>query len=116
VRTEIGYGDKVSQRLWSKKLEEGIDRATRHNSKERSKERGVFELERVVSCRNAQLWWRTKLNFGSGESFGPFLSPVSFSLAFRFSPAYGPLGSLYACSPWTPSANNDGRTLIADAI
>jgi len=25
VRAEIGYGEKVSRRLWSKKLEEGID-------------------------------------------------------------------------------------------
>jgi hypothetical protein len=24
VRVEIGYGEKVSQRLWSKKVEEGI--------------------------------------------------------------------------------------------
>jgi hypothetical protein len=25
VGAEIGYGEKVSQRLWSKKVEEGID-------------------------------------------------------------------------------------------
>ena len=30
VRAEIGYGEKVSQRLWSKKVEEGIGLTARH--------------------------------------------------------------------------------------
>jgi hypothetical protein len=39
-------GHKVSQKPWLKRVEERIDRATRHNGKERSIEGGVFELER----------------------------------------------------------------------
>ena len=30
VRAKIGYGEKVSRRLWSKKLEEGIGLTARH--------------------------------------------------------------------------------------
>jgi hypothetical protein len=78
-------GHKVPQKLWVKKHEEGIDRATRHSSRERSEERGVFELERVVSCRNAQLRWRTKLDFGCGESF----DDLHHSTAFRAAPGSG---------------------------
>jgi hypothetical protein len=68
-----------------KKHEEGIDRATRHSSRERSEERGVFELERVVSCCNADLRWRTKLDFGSGELF----DDLHRSTAFRAAPGIG---------------------------
>jgi hypothetical protein len=77
VRAKSDSGHKV----WMKKLEEGIDRATRHSSVERSEERGVFELERVVSCRNAQLWWRTKLEFCSGEPFDDFHWSAAFGAA-----------------------------------
>ena len=67
VRAEIGYSEKVSQRLWSKKLEEGIGLTARHRDTERLEVPRVLELERVVSCRRADLWWRTKLDFSSGE-------------------------------------------------
>ena len=63
ARAEIGYGEKVSQRLWSKRLEEGIGLRARHRDMERPEGRRVFELERVVSCRNADPWWRSKLDF-----------------------------------------------------
>ena len=56
VRAEIGYGEKVSRRLWSKKLEEGIALTPRQRDAERPEGRRVFELERVVSCRNADPW------------------------------------------------------------
>lgn len=85
VRAEIDYGEKVSQRLWLKKLEEGIDWATRHSGTERPEERGVFELESVVSCRRADAWWRTKLDFGSGES----LDDLHRSTALRAAPRIG---------------------------
>ena len=64
-RAEIAYGEKVSQRRWSKNLEEGIGLMARHRNAERPEGRRVFELERVVSCRRADPWWRTKLDFGS---------------------------------------------------
>jgi hypothetical protein len=69
VRAEIGYGEKVSQRRWSKKLEEGIGLTAGHRDAERLEGRRVFELEKVVSCRRADPWWRTKLDFGSGQPF-----------------------------------------------
>src|SRR5271154_1428105 len=67
VRAEIGSGEKGSQRRWSKKLEEGIGLTAGHRNAERLEGRRVFELERVVSCRRADPWWRTKLNFGSRQ-------------------------------------------------
>ena len=66
---EIEYGKKVSRRLWLKELEEGIGLTARHRDTERPEGRRVFEWERVVSCRNADPWWRTKLDLGSGEPF-----------------------------------------------
>ena len=51
VRAEIGYGEKGSQRLWSKKVEEGIGLTARHRDAQRLEGPRVFELERVVSCR-----------------------------------------------------------------
>ena len=85
VRAEIGYGEKVSQRLWSKKLEKGIGLTAGHRDAERLEGRRVFELERVVSCRSADPWWRTKLDFGSGESF----DDLHRSTAFRAAPRIG---------------------------
>jgi hypothetical protein len=85
VGAEIDGGEKISQRLWLKKLEEGIDWATRHSDTERPEGHRVFELERVVSCRNADPWWRTKLDFGSGEPF----DDLHRSTAFRAAPRIG---------------------------
>ena len=67
VGAEIGYGEKVSRRLSSKKLEEGIALTASHKDTERPEGRRVFELERVVSCRNADPWWRSKLDFDSRQ-------------------------------------------------
>ena len=43
--TEMGHGEKVSRRLWWKKLEEGIGLTARHRDRERPQGRRVFELE-----------------------------------------------------------------------
>jgi hypothetical protein len=83
--TEIGHGEKVSRRLWSQKLEAEIGLTARHKDAERLEGRRVFELERVVSCRNAAPRWRTKLDFGSGESF----DDLHRSTAFRAAPKSG---------------------------
>src|ERR1700724_1471928 len=85
MRAEIGYGEKVSRRLWSKKLEEGIGLTARHREAKRLEGRRVFELERVVSCRNADPWWRSKFDFGSGEPF----DELHWSTAFRAAPKSG---------------------------
>ena len=85
VRAEIGYGEKVSQRLWSKKLDEEVDGVARRKGAERSEGRGVLELEKVVSCRSGDHWWRAKLDFGSGEP----LNDLHRSAAFRATPKIG---------------------------
>ena len=89
VRAEIGYGEKVSQRLCLKKLEEGIDWATRRSGTGRPEGCRVFELERVVSCRSADPWWRTKLDFSSGEPFDDLHRSTAFRAAPRIEEVFG---------------------------
>ncbi len=95
VRTKIGYGEKVSQRLCSKKLEEGIGLTAGHRDAERPEGHGVFELERVVSCRRADRWWRTKLNFGSGERFDDLHRSTAFRAAPKIGTVFGGRGVLF---------------------
>ena len=98
VRAEIGYGEKVSQRLWSKrwkKVEEGIGLTARQRDAQRLEGRGVFELERVVSCRRADPWWRTKLNFGSGEPFDDLHRSTAFRAAPKIGTVFGGRGVLF---------------------
>jgi hypothetical protein len=94
VRAEIGYGEKVSQRRWSKKLEEGIGLKAGHRDAQRLEGRRVFELERVVSCRRADPWWRTKLNFGSAEPFDDLHRSTAFRAAPRIVEVFGGRGVL----------------------
>ena len=42
--TEIGYGEKVSRRLWSKKLKEEIGLTARHRDTERLEGRESFRV------------------------------------------------------------------------
>ena len=97
VRAEIGYGEKVSQRLWSKKVEEGIGLTARQRDAERLEVPGVFELERVVSCRRADRWWRTKLDFGSGESFDDLHRSTAFRAPPKIGTVFGGRGVLLFC-------------------
>src|SRR5258707_14779667 len=99
VRTEIGYGEKVSQRRWSKKLEEGIGLTAGHRDAQRLEGRRVFELERVVSCRNADRWWRTKLDFGSGEPFDDLHRSTAFRAAPKTGTIFGGRGVLFVLRP-----------------
>ncbi len=92
VRAEIGYGEKGSQRRWSKKLEEGIGLTARHKDAERPEGRRVFELEGVVSCRSADLWWRTKLDFGSAEPFDDLHRSTAFRAAPKIGTVFGGTG------------------------
>jgi len=48
---EIEYGEKVSRRLWLKKLEEEIGLMPRHRDTERREGRRVFELESEFMLR-----------------------------------------------------------------
>jgi hypothetical protein len=95
VRAEIGYGEKVSQRLWSKKVEEGIGLTARRRDAERLEVPRVFELERVVSCRSADPWWRTKLDFSSGESFDDLHRSTAFGAAPKIGTIFGGRGALF---------------------
>src|SRR5258708_29323704 len=95
VRAEIGYGEKVSQRLWSKKVEEGIGLMARQRDAQRREVRRVFELERVVSCRRADPWWRTKLDFGSGEPFDDLHRSTAFRAAPKIGAVFGERGELF---------------------
>ena len=94
VRAEIGCGEKVSQRLWSKKVEEGIGLTARQRDAECLEIPRVFELERVVSCRCSDSWWRTKLNFGSGESFDDLHRSAAFRAAPKIGTVFGGRGVL----------------------
>ena len=67
VRAGIGYGEKVSRRLWSKKLEEGIALTANHKDTEHPEGRRVFEWERLVSRRNGDQWRRAELDFDSRQ-------------------------------------------------
>ena len=95
VRAKIGYGEKVSRTLWSKKLEEGIALTASHRDAQRPEGHRVFELERVVSCRNADPWWRTKLDFGSGEPFDDLHRSTAFRAAPKIGTVFGGRGVLF---------------------
>src|SRR5258708_35493063 len=81
VHAEIGYGKKVSRRLWLKKLEEEIGLTARHRDTERRKGRGFLGWEREVSARNADRWWGRKLRFGTGGPSDDFHDATQFSAA-----------------------------------
>ena len=85
VCAEIGHGEKISRRPWAKKVDEEVDGVARRKGAERSEGRGVLELEKVVSCRSGDHWWRAKLDFGSGEP----LNDLHRSAAFRATPKIG---------------------------
>ena len=93
----LTYGEKVSQRRWSKKVEEGIGLMARHRDAQRLGGRGVFELERVVSCRRADPWWRTKLDFSSGEPFDDLHRSTAFRAAPKVGTIFGGRGVLLFC-------------------
>ncbi len=88
---------EVSQRRWSKKVEEGIGLTARHRDAQRLEVPRVFELERVVSCRRADPWWRTKLDFGSGESFDDLHRSTTFRAAPKIGTVFGGRGVLLFC-------------------
>ena len=89
VRAGIGYDEKVSQRRWSKKVEEGIGLTARHRNAERLEGRRVFELERAVSCHTADPWWSTKLDFGSGEPFDDLHWSSTLGTAIKIGNVFG---------------------------
>ena len=53
VCAEIGYGEKVSQRRWSKKLEEGTGLTARHRDTERRLRTTILERIKTQVLINA---------------------------------------------------------------
>jgi hypothetical protein len=95
LRSEIGHGEKLLRRPWSKKLDEEIDWAARRRGAERPEARGVLELERVVSCRSGDHRWRTKLDFGSGEPFDDLHRSTALRAAPKIGTVFGGRGVLF---------------------
>ena len=79
---KLATAKKYREDCGRRSVEEGIGLTARHKDTERPEGRRVFELERGVSCRNADPWWRSKLDFDSGEPF----DDLHRSTAFRAAP------------------------------
>jgi hypothetical protein len=74
MAVDIGCSGSVQRKKKSlreklRKLEEEFGSVTRRSGKETAETGKEFELERVVSCGSRDHRWRTKLDFGSSESF-----------------------------------------------
>ena len=89
ARPGIGYGEKVSPRLSWKRLQEEICLAESQRDTERAEVRGVFALERVVSCSSVDRRWRTKLDLGSGEPFDDFHWSSTLGTAIKIRSVFG---------------------------
>lgn len=68
-RPKIGEGEQMPPRVSLRRPEERICGVTGQRDTKQDEARGGFALQRVVSCGRADLWWRTKLDFGGGEPF-----------------------------------------------
>jgi hypothetical protein len=89
MRSEVGYGEKVARKAWLKKVEEQICSVTRRRSLERFETRDSFELEKAVSCRDGDHWWRTKLDFCSGKPFDDLHRSTAFWAAPKTGRVFG---------------------------
>jgi hypothetical protein len=49
----------------------------------------VSELERAVSCRRADPWWRTKLDFGGSEPFDDLHWSSTLGTAIKIGKVFG---------------------------
>jgi hypothetical protein len=70
-------------------VEEGIGLKARHRDTECLKVPRVFELETVVSCRGADPWWSTKLDFGSGEPLDDLHWSSTLGTAIKIGNVFG---------------------------
>ena len=71
-RPEIGLGEQIPP---LKRREERICCVSRQRDTQRVEACGAFVLQRVSSCGRADLRWRPKLDFGSGEPFDDLHGP-----------------------------------------
>ncbi len=92
VRAEIGYGSEKSiaktvvknagRRDW-------FDGGAQEDAQRLEGRRVFGELERVVSCCNADRWWRTKLNFSRGEPFDDLHRATTLGTAPKIGEVFG---------------------------
>ena len=83
-----------------KKLEERICSAARRRGALHAEAREGFELERVGSCRSRDHRWRTKLDFGSGESFDDLHRSTAFRAAPKIGGVFGGGSVLFGLRLW----------------
>ena len=84
ARQEVDYDERGWRRLGLKRPEKEIRMAESQRDTERVEARGIFELERVVSCGRGDRRWRTKLQFGSSEPFDDSHRSTAFGTASRW--------------------------------
>ena len=89
VRGSVGCVEEISRRARLQKREEEICSAPRRRSPERAETRDSLEFQRVVSCRSRDRWWRTKLDFRSGESFDDHHRPTTLGAAIKIQGVFG---------------------------
>ena len=92
---EIGYGARVSRRLSLWGLEEKIGLVESQRDTERAEARGVFALERVVSCSRFDPRWRSQLDLGSGEPFDDLHGSATLGTAIKTRSVFGGGGVLF---------------------
>jgi len=95
ARLEIGYGEKVSRRLSLKRVQEKVFLAESQRDTERAEARGVFALERVVSCSRFDPRWRSQLDLGSGEPFDDLHGSATLGTAIKTRSVFGGGGVLF---------------------
>ena len=88
-RSEVGYDERVWQRLSWKGLQEQICGAESQRNTERAEARNVFALERVVSCGRGDPRWRTKLDLGSGEPLDDLHGSATLGTAIKIRSVFG---------------------------
>jgi len=79
----MGYGEKISQRLSLERLQEKVFLADSQRDAECAEARGVFALERVVSCSRFHPRWRSTLDLGSGEPFDDLHGSATLGTAIK---------------------------------
>jgi len=113
ARPEIGHDETVSRKLWLKRLAERSCLATRRGDTGYAEAHEVFALQRVVSCGRADLWWRTKLDFGSGEPFDDLHGPATLGAAIKIGGVFDGgssfFGRRFLCRTQQLEAKGQGR-------
>jgi len=82
-RRKVSLGEEL------RALKEEFCYARKRSGREHAETCKGFEFERVVSCGSGDRGWRTKLDFGSGESFDDHHRSTAFGTAPETAQAMG---------------------------